>query len=142
MNPEQMKAIVRRWLVGIWDEMNFQLMDELASSQYSYEMVGEPGAIGGQHFRDLVMSMHTACPDLNNTIDEQIAEGDVVITKGTTRGTQKGILAGIPPTGKSIAVPWVVITKFQDGRIISDWELYDALGMMTQLGAVSMAAQA
>lgn len=66
----------------------------------------------------------------------------MVVTRGTTRGTHRGPFAGIAPTGKTIAVPWVIVTSFRGDRIVADWEIYDALGMMTQLGVAPVPAQA
>lgn len=136
MTPEERKAIVRRWLIGICDEQNFALFGELASEQYVYEAVGH-GAMPGLQCCDLVRAMHTAFPDLHNTIEQQVAEGGNVVTRGITTGTQRGVFGEIPASGKAVAVPWVVITTFKDDRIVRDWELYDASGMMSQLGALS-----
>lgn len=78
--------------------------------------------------------VRSAFPDLNNTIESQISEREIVVTRGTTRGTHQGSFGQLAPTGKSVAVPWVIITRIQDGRIVEDWEIYDDLDMMTQLG--------
>jgi predicted ester cyclase len=117
------------------------LIEELAvSDRYIYKVPGHEG-LRGQSFKDFVSTVRAAFPDLRNTIESQVAEGDLVVTRGTTRGTQRGPFAGIAPTGKSIEVAWVIFTSFQNGRIVADWELYDALGMMTQLGALTASAQ-
>ena len=141
MTSEEQKATTRRWLVGVWDQGNFGLIDELAlADRYVYQVPGQH-ALQGQSFKDFVSTVRAAFPDLRNTIENQIAEGDVVVTRGTTRGTHRGPFAGIAPTGKNVEVPWVIFTSFQGNRIVSDWELYDALGMMTQLGTASTSAQ-
>lgn len=139
--PDNLKAIARRWILGIWDQADFQLIDELASDQYSYDAPGQ-GPMGSKAFRDFVTAVRTAFPDLQNSIDSQVAEGDIVVTRGTTRGTHQGAFAGLPPTGRSIAVPWVIFTSFANGRIVGDSEIYDVLGMMTQLGAIPASEQA
>ena len=82
-------------------------------------------------------AFRSAIPDLNNTIEEQIAEGHTVVTLVTTRGTHKGAFGDVAPTGNSIEMPWVMITRIRDGRITEDLEIYDSLGLLTQLGAVS-----
>jgi predicted ester cyclase len=142
MTSEGQKATARRWILGIWDQGNVGLIDELAvSDQYTYQAPGQE-ALRGQSFKDFVSAIRAAFPDLRNTIESQVGDGDLVVTRGTTRGTQRGPFAGIAPTGKSIEVPWVIFTSFQGGRIVADWEIYDALGMMTQLGALPASAQA
>ena|SRR5688572_22579664 len=141
MTSEVQKATARRWISGIWDQGNLGLIDELAvSDRYIYQVPGQEG-LRGQSFKDFVSTVRAAFPDLRNTIESQVGEGDLVVTRGTTRGTQRGSFAGIAPTGKSIEVPWVIFTSFQNGRIVADWEIYDALGMMTQLGALTASVQ-
>lgn len=110
-------------------------MDELVTPDYVYRAPGDE-ELDGKALQEYSASIRSAFPDLNNTIEMQVAEGDVVVTRGTTRGTHKGSFAGIAPTGEKIALPWVFITRFENGRIAEDWELYDALGLMQQLGAI------
>jgi steroid delta-isomerase-like uncharacterized protein len=135
MTPDALKAIAKRWILGIWDQADFQLIPELASDDYSYDAPNQ-GPMGSEAFRTFVTALRTAFPDLQNTIESQVAEGDVVVTRGTTRGTHQEAFGGLAPTGRRIAVPWVMFTTFANGRIIGDSEIYDVLGMMTQLGAV------
>ena len=70
-----------------------------------------------------------------------MSEGNVVVTRGTTRGTHHGTFGELAPTGKRIAVPWVMFTTFANGQIVGEWEIYDALGVMTQLGAIPSSEQ-
>ena len=140
MTAEVQKATTRRWIAGIWDQGNLGLIDKLAAAdRYTYQAAGHE-AMRGQAFKDFVTAAREAFPDLQNTIESQVSEGEIVVTRGTTRGTQRGTFAGIAPTGKAIEVPWVIFTSFQNGRIVTDWEIYDALGMMTQLGVIPAAA--
>lgn len=135
MPTESNKETVHRWIKGIWDGGNVGLMDELASDGYAFSSPGH-GEMRGEAFREFVAQVRSAFPDLNNTIESQISEGDVVVTRGTTRGTHDGDFGEIGATGKSVAIPWVMYTRIQNGRILEDWELYDGLGMMTQLGVI------
>lgn len=141
MTPEAQKAATLRWIHGIWDQGNLPLIDELAApDRYTYLVPGQE-PMRAQAFKDFVAALRAAFPDLANSIESQVSESSVVVTRGTTRGTQRGPFAGIPATGKTIAVPWVIFTSFENDRIVADWELYDALAMMTQLGAIPAAAQ-
>ena len=74
------------------------------------------------------------------TIDEQIAEGDKVVTRWTADGTHRGELMGLAGTGKRVSVQGVVISRLKEGQIVEDYETYDVHGMMRQLGAVKAAA--
>lgn len=132
MDAEAARELTRKWIVGIWDEQNFDLMNQMAAPDYSYSAPGEDD-LGGADFREFVSSIGAAFPDLSNSIEEQVVEEDVVVTRGVTRGTHDGPFAGLEPTGRSVSVPWVIFTRFSDGMVVSDWELYDAAGLMAQL---------
>jgi predicted ester cyclase len=77
-----------------------------------------------------------AFPDLNITIEDQIAEGDKVVTRWVGRGTQQGELQGIPPTGKQATTSGIAIDRIVSGKLVETWDQFDALGMMQQLGVV------
>ncbi len=136
MSTEQNKAILRQWLCEMWGGGDLALVDELASSEYVYDAPGIGAIRGGEALKDLVTKYRTAFPDLNNTIENQVAEGDQVVTRGTTRGTHLAALDEIATTGKAIVVPWVMISRIVDGKIVEEWELFDALSMMQQLGVL------
>ena len=70
------------------------------------------------------------------TVEEQVAEGDVVVTRGTWGGIHSGNFQGVPPTGKKIAVSAVLFDRLEDGKIIEHRSLFDNLGIMQQLGLV------
>jgi steroid delta-isomerase-like uncharacterized protein len=91
---------------------------------------------GRQAFKELISGYRNAFPDMKLTIEEQIAEGDVVVTRWTGTGTHKGELMGVAPTGKRITVQGLVISRFRNGKLVEEIENYDALGMLRQMGAV------
>ena len=135
-SQEASKELVRRWITGIWEAGNIELLQELATEDYGYSFPGQEG-LRGNAFVDYVDTIRSAIPDLSNTIEQQVAEGDTIVTRGTTRGTHQGTFADIAPTGNSIEVAWVMFTRIKDGRIAEEWEIFDTLAFMTQLGAVS-----
>jgi predicted ester cyclase len=65
-----------------------------------------------------------------------IAKGDKVVTRWTARGTHKGGLQGIPPTGKQLTVTGIVIERLSNGKRVEGWSNFDALGMLQQLGVI------
>jgi steroid delta-isomerase-like uncharacterized protein len=136
MDSDSSKDLVRRWIKGIWDNGKTQLLQELALESYSWSAPGQ-GEFRDEAFVGFVNAIRSAIPDLNNTIEEQFAEGTTIITRGTTRGTHNGPFGDIAASGNSIEVPWVMITRLDDGRIAEEWEVFDSLTFMTQLGALS-----
>jgi predicted ester cyclase len=77
-----------------------------------------------------------AFPDLHGTIEDQIAEGDKVVSRMTYRGTHQGELMGIPPTGKQVTMSFIGIHRITAGKVAEGWVNFDALGMMQQLGVI------
>ena len=85
-------------------------------------------------FSFLVIQM--AFPDLVVTVEDQIAEGDRVVTRWTARGTHGGEFLGIPPTGKEFTFKGVDIVRIVDGKIVEGWDVPDLFGLMRQLGLI------
>lgn len=77
-----------------------------------------------------------AFPDLSATVEEVIAEGELVTMRVTLRGTHEGQLMGIEPTGESFEAQNMVFTRVEDGKIAERWVQPDTLGMLQQLGVV------
>lgn len=77
----------------------------------------------------------TAFPDLTMTVDEAIAEGDLAVTRWTLRGTHDGATEELgPPTGKQVEFEGLSMHRVEDGMIVEEWERYDNLSMLQQLG--------
>ncbi len=82
----------------------------------------------------LASAFEAGIPDYQGTIEEQVAEGDLVVTRATASGTLTGEFLGLPPTGRSFAVPAIFIDRVVDGRIVEHWEAFDLLALLTQVG--------
>jgi predicted ester cyclase len=86
------------------------------------------------------MQFRTAIPDLYLKIEHMVAEGDKVLTRWESGGTQSGPLASargtIPPTGKKAVVRGFTLNRLEDGRIIDAWDNFDIMGMLQQLGVI------
>jgi len=137
------KEIVRRLIEGVWRDRNLGLVDELVAPDYVGHNPSQPEPINGRAgFKQDVGMYQSAYQDATITIDDQIAEGDYVVTRWTGRGTHTGELMGIAPTGKEVTVSGITISRLAGGKIAETWELFDALGMLVQLGAVPQLATA
>ena len=73
---------------------------------------------------------------------DEVAEGDKVVTRYTTRGTQLGSFMGMPPTGKYVTVTGIAIARFANGKVVEEWGNADDLGLLQQLGVVPATGQA
>ena len=84
-----------------------------------------------------------AFPDLLMKTEDVLASGDKLVARVRVTGTHQGEFMGMPATGRSIVVPVIDIMRFgEDGLVHEHWGLFDALGMMQQLGAIPAAAPA
>lgn len=137
------KEIIRRVVDGVWRDRNLAVVDELIAQDYVGHDPTQTEPIQGRDgFKQWVGMYHSAFEDATVTIDDQIAEGDQVVTRWTGRGTHTGELMGIAPTGKEVTVSGMTISRLAGGKIAEEWELMDALGMLVQLGAVPQPATA
>jgi predicted ester cyclase len=90
----------------------------------------------GESTKQFFDMFHAAFPDSSRTIEDQIAEGELVATRVTLNGTHRGEFQGISPTGKRIAVTGIWIDRVAGGKIVERWGAVDMLGLMQQLGAI------
>jgi steroid delta-isomerase-like uncharacterized protein len=136
---EANKALVRRGIEEAVNKGNFSVVDEILSTDYVYResTVGEKRGRAG--FRELITMYRNAFPDVKLTIDEQLAEGDKVVTRWNATGTHRGELFGTAPTGKQVRVQGIIVSRIANGKVVEETEVYDALGMLGQLGAVPAA---
>jgi steroid delta-isomerase-like uncharacterized protein len=141
---EQNKAIARRFLMEMFSQGKLDVADEIIASD---QVNSGPGTLPGlppgpEGSKQLVTFYRTAFPDTQFTIDEQIAEGDKVVTRWTVVGTHQGDLAGMPPTGKRVTVTGLGIDRIVNGKIAESWGIFDQFGMLQQLGAIPEQGQA
>jgi steroid delta-isomerase-like uncharacterized protein len=132
---EENKALVRRCI----DEMtkgNWAIFDELVARDYVYHMSGRPKPLTREESEQFARAVRAAFPDGRMTVEDMIAEGDKVVTRYTSRGTHKGDFMGMPATGKEVVVTGIVITRIAEGKIAEDWEEFDGIGFLQQLGVI------
>jgi len=136
-DTEANKAIQRRVLAEIWNQKNLDLTDELYAPDFVFHDPAESGIAGPEGYKQFVTMYTTAFPDLQFTVDEQIASGDKVTTRWTATGTHKGDLMGIPPTGVHATTIGISTVRIVDGRVVEEVANWDALGQMQQLGVIA-----
>ncbi len=123
------------------NERNLALIDELAAPDYVYHAAANP-VPGREAFKQLTSLFLTAFPDIRITIDDQIAEGDKVVTRWTMRGTHQGQFMGITPTGKPVTITGLILSRISGGKLMEAWDRFDTLHFMQQLGAIPARTQA
>jgi predicted ester cyclase len=137
MTVDENKAVVRRYIEVGWSKGDLGVVQNSVTSGYRRHQPGMPFPVEtGAGLEDLIGMYRAGLPDLEVVIDHIVAEGDLVVTRVTVRGTHDGELAGISPTGKHLEITATDIFRMTDGRIVESWHNVDDLGLLRQLGAL------
>lgn len=137
------KALSRRLLEEAFNAGNLQVVDELVAPEFvSHDAAMPEPVVGIEAAKASIAGYRDAFPDLHLMIEEMIAEGELVATRWSARGTHRGDLMGITATGKQATVTGITIDRIRDGRFVESWTNWDTLGLLQQLGAVPALATA
>lgn len=138
MSTEENKATSRRFYEELFNRGNLDAAEEIVASDFVLHDLNLPEEVREiEGLKQFVALYRTAFPDIAFTIEKQVAEGDMVGTRWTARGTHQGELMSIAPTENTVEVEAFTLHRFSEGKIAEDWAHYDALGMMRQLGVIS-----
>jgi predicted ester cyclase len=141
MSLDENKAIARRHYEELWAKGNLDVADEIYSPAAVGHLRNEPDQLGYPECeKALVGADRVAFPGGTVTVEDQIAEGDKVLTRWRFRGTNTGEFLGAPPTGREISVSGTHIHRIVDGKIVEIWAQPDAFTFMSQLGLISAPA--
>ena len=141
MSAEDNKTIIRRWIEEAWNKGNVDIADDIYSSNYIARDLDDSNRVlhGPEDIKQSVIMMRAAFPDIHFTIDHLIAEGDKVVGAFTIRGTHRGDLSGIAPTGKQVVFTAVDIWRFEGSKIVQRYiASVDRLSIMQQLGVIPL----
>lgn len=127
------KTIVRRFFEESW-KGDLDIVDEMTARDYVGHDPANPEPVRGpEGVKRFISTYRAAFPDLRITVEEQLAEGDLVATRWTSRGTQSGELMGIEPTGKQVTLSGMTISRLVDGELVEEFHNWDTFGLMQQL---------
>ncbi len=136
MSIEENKPISRRYIEEIINTKNPTAIDEICSPDY-IDHAPFPGMPPNRDGLKQYSEMRAASlPDYHSTIEDIVAEGDKVVLRFTGRGTHRGAMMGIPPTGKQVTIKGIAIHRIANGKVVENWVTMDMLSVMQQLGVV------
>src|SRR5260221_5751958 len=121
MSIEQNKATARRWFLDIITQGKLAVADEIfAANHITHDPHSPPGGWpnGPESLKMIAGPFRAGFPDLDVTIEDQIAEGDKVVTRWSAKGTNSGPLQGMPPTGKTVSVTGANVARLAGGKIV------------------------
>jgi predicted ester cyclase len=136
MSIEENKGVIRRFVEDVQNGGTIGAIANYCSPDFVNHSA-PPGVPTGCEGVELVTAMFRAAfPDGRMTIEDMVAEGDKVVTRKTFRGTHRGELMGIAPTGKRVSIGLIDILRLERGKVVEHWSVVDNLGMLQQLGVV------
>jgi steroid delta-isomerase-like uncharacterized protein len=134
MSTEENKSNVRRGFEAL-NQRKLAVFDEILNPDVVFHTASTT-IQGLEAYKQFLLMLFTAFPDLQFTIEDIIAEGDTVVVRYTTRGTHQGNFMGIPPTGKQGSGTGMFIDRIVNGKAIEQWGNSDTLGLLQQLGVI------
>ena len=131
---EQNKDLVKR-MYEAFEKGDFEAYKEVVAPEYVWYLPSRSTKpISREETIEFGKMLRNGFPDFSYSIEELIAEDDIVLSRFTFRGTHEGEFQGIPATGNKVEMSGVMITRIENGKIVEDKEEYDGLGFMQQLG--------
>jgi len=114
------------------------VVDEVLDADFvCHDPNSETGEIrGAETIKGEIDYFHNAFPDFHWTVEDQVAEGDVVTSRYTLGGTHQGEFFGVPATDRRVEISGINIDRFEGGKLVEEWASYDLLGAMRQMGAI------
>ena len=132
---EDNKAVARRFIDEIFVAMNADAVDELLTDDFTPHTWAATGS-GKADLTAAIERVSAGLSDVSMTIEEMIAEDDLVAVRLTASATQTGEFMKLPPSGKRYEIGEIHIFRIRDGRVAEHWHQADLLGLMRQLGAL------
>ena len=126
MSDERVRAVLVRYYEEIWNQGRLEVCNELIAPDYvnhSAPLHGLPAGPGG--LKQIVAAVRRAFPDLHYTIEDIVLGGEKAALRTTLRGTHRGDLFGVAPTGRTVEVQELQIEHLRDGQIVAHWHLID-----------------
>jgi steroid delta-isomerase-like uncharacterized protein len=135
---EENRAIGQRAIDEVYSGRNPDAADEIYSPEFVDHDPATPEEMrrGPDGVKQQAAMYGGAFPDLQLTVEAQLAEGDLVATRWSARGTHQGELMGVPASGSQVTVTGITIGRIADGKIVEEWTNWDGLGLMQQIGAI------
>lgn len=132
---DQNKQLMYRAVDEIWNQERYDRLPEFVASDFVVH-TSQGDVRGREGAAQFFATLHQAFPDIHFTVEDQVADGDRVVTRWSATGTHRGAFQGIPPTNKTVKLAGTDIDRFAGGKVIECWTTTDDLGLLQQLGAI------
>lgn len=128
-------AIVHAW-DRAWNHGEIDALDAILDATYMRHTAGAGNGVGEgrEEYKQSILVVKAAFPDLETTIDDILVDGDKAAVRWSTSGTHLETFRDSPATGKRVTVAGVTISTFSGSRIVEDWVTFDPVDLLRQLG--------
>jgi steroid delta-isomerase-like uncharacterized protein len=133
---EQNKTLARRWFEELFSRGDVDTANEILSAEFVDHLPREEER-GIEELKHYVSIYRTAFPDIEDTVEDIVAEGGKVVVRWRSRGTHQGEFMGVAPTGRHVAFTGMRLFRIAGGVIAESWVNIDERGLQEQLGAVT-----
>jgi predicted ester cyclase len=141
MSLEENKALVRRFYEEI-DKGNLDVLEELVAEDYlDHSPPLFPGLAPGLEGLKQAFKMFQQGTPGHHRIEDQIAEGDKVVTRLTSIGKHEGNLPGAPRTGNDMEMTSITIHRISNGKLVEKWSEKDMIRLLQQIGVMPAQGQ-
>jgi steroid delta-isomerase-like uncharacterized protein len=139
MATDSNKALIRRLFDEVFNRGAVEVIEELVAEHVlGHDATSQEPKRGRASVKQVAILFRTAFPDADYPLLDLIAEGDKVVARWELRGTHLGRFMGVPPSAKPVYVTGIVIYRVENQQIVEYWGNFDTLGLMRQLGVVSL----
>jgi steroid delta-isomerase-like uncharacterized protein len=133
---EQNKAAARAEF-DVWSTGAIERLDDLVARDVVHHDPYDPNAAEGlAGLKRTIELNRRAFPDMRLTVEDQVAEGDKVVTRWSGEMTHLGELGGAAPTGNRVTISGITIERFEDGKVVEAWRSIDMLSLLRGIGAL------
>lgn len=123
------KALGRVWFEEVINRRNLNAIDDHYAEDYVHHGTGGSEIRGIEAARAIAASILSASADRVAVVEQQVAEGDLVVTRFVSRGTHTGTFRGVEPTGEEWVTEGICISRIEGGKIAEDWEIIRVSGL-------------
>ncbi len=136
MRQSRNRLLIERFYLEMWNRFDKSIVSEILTEDLRFRGSLGQSKNGYSEFGEYVDFVQRAFPDFSNEIEEIISEGDKAFAKLLYRGTHRGEIFGITPTGRPVRYAGAAVFKFRGDRIAEVWVLGDIYGLISQLQAI------
>jgi steroid delta-isomerase-like uncharacterized protein len=135
MKAQETRTLVHRWVDEVLNPGDLDRADDLIALDFlDHDVPPGQTLTGLAGFKQGAAGVRATFPDIQATVEDVVAAGDKIAFRLTLRGTHRGTIAGIPPTGKEVTYSGIGIVRVADGKIAERWLRVDIPAVVRQIG--------